>query len=97
MSTGGDTDAQAGQAAPLDRPTETTAGEASLQIVPAPGERWLNRNVVGMGVTSFLSDAGHEAATAVLPAFLGTIGAPPAAQQPHCYFSDRLWQAGGEA
>lgn len=75
----GDTDAQAGLAAPLDRPTETTAGEASVEIVPAPGERWLNRNVVGMGVTSFLSDAGHEAATAVLPAFLGTLGAPPIA------------------
>ncbi len=46
--------------------------------VAAP-DRWLNRNVVGMGVTSFLSDAGHEMATAVLPAFLGVIGAPAAA------------------
>ncbi len=36
---------------------------------------WLNRNVVGMGLTSLLSDAGHEMATAVLPAFLATIGA----------------------
>ncbi len=70
---------QAAEAAPLDRPTETAAGEASLEVLPAPGERWLNRNVVGMGVTSFLSDAGHEAATAVLPAFLGTLGAPPVA------------------
>jgi MFS family permease/HEAT repeat protein len=40
---------------------------------------WLNRNVIGMGVTSFLSDAGHEMATAVLPAFLATIGAAAAA------------------
>ncbi len=40
---------------------------------------WLNRNVVGMGVTSFLSDAGHEMATAVLPGFLSVIGAPPSA------------------
>jgi MFS family permease len=40
---------------------------------------WLNRNVVGMGITSFLSDAGHEMATAILPGFLGVIGAPPAA------------------
>lgn len=40
---------------------------------------WLNRNVVGMGLTSLLSDAGHEAATAVLPAFLSTIGASPTA------------------
>jgi MFS family permease len=46
---------------------------------PAGPNRWLNRNVVGMGVTSLLSDAGHEMATAVLPAFLGLIGAPAAA------------------
>lgn len=37
---------------------------------------WLNRNVVGMGLTSFLSDAGHEMATAVLPGFLAAIAAP---------------------
>jgi MFS family permease len=38
------------------------------------GGAWLNRNVIGMGLTSLLSDAGHEMATAVLPAFLATIG-----------------------
>ncbi|MHB1037280.1 MAG: MFS transporter [Pirellulales bacterium] len=42
--------------------------------VPPGG--WLNRNVVGMGVTSFLGDAGHEMATAVLAGFLAVIGAP---------------------
>lgn len=26
--------------------------------------RWLNRNVVGMAITSFLSDAGHASALA---------------------------------
>lgn len=41
--------------------------------------RWLNRNIVGMGLTSFLSDAGHEMATAVLPSFLATIGVSAAA------------------
>ncbi len=40
-------------------------------------EHWLNRNVAGMGITSFLSDASHEMATAVLPGFLAVIGAPP--------------------
>jgi MFS family permease len=40
---------------------------------------WLNRNVVGMGITSFLSDASHEMASAVLPGFLAVIGAPPSA------------------
>ena len=37
---------------------------------------WLNRNVVGMGLTSLLSDAGHEMATAVLAGFVAVIGAP---------------------
>ena len=40
---------------------------------------WLNRNVIGMSVTSFFSDAGHEMVTAVLPGFLGTIGVAAAA------------------
>lgn len=40
---------------------------------------WLNRSVVGMAVASFFSDAGHEMATAILPLFLISIGAPPAA------------------
>ncbi len=40
---------------------------------------WLNRNVIGMGLTSFFSDACHEMATAILPGFLSTIGAPPSA------------------
>jgi MFS family permease len=35
---------------------------------------WFNRNVMGMGVASFLSDLGHEMATAILPAFLISIG-----------------------
>lgn len=40
---------------------------------------WLNRNVIGMTLASFFSDAGHEAATAILPLFLISIGAPAAA------------------
>lgn len=43
------------------------------------GSRWLNRNVVGMGFTSLLSDAGHEMATVVLPGFLTVLGVPAAA------------------
>ncbi|HET7108558.1 MAG TPA: MFS transporter [Candidatus Acidoferrum sp.] len=39
---------------------------------------WLNRTVLGVGVTSLFSDWSHEIATAVLPAFLATIGAGPA-------------------
>jgi MFS family permease len=46
----------------------------------AGGKRpWLNRNVTGMTVTSFLGDAAHEMVTAVLPGFLGTIHVAAAA------------------
>jgi len=39
---------------------------------------WLNRTILGVGVTSLFSDWSHEIATAILPAFLATIGAGPA-------------------
>jgi MFS family permease len=41
-------------------------------------QSWLNRTVLGVGLTSLLSDWSHETATAVLPAFLALIGAGPA-------------------
>lgn len=40
--------------------------------------KWLNRTVLGVGLTSLFSDWSHETATAVLPAFLTVIGAGPA-------------------
>jgi MFS family permease len=40
---------------------------------------WLNSSIWGMALASFFSDAGHEAATAILPLFLTSIGAPAAA------------------
>jgi MFS family permease len=44
----------------------------------APQEQsWLNPTVLGVGLTSLFSDWSHELATAVLPAFLATIGAGP--------------------
>jgi len=39
---------------------------------------WMNRTVLGVGVTSLFSDWSHEIATAILPAFLATIDAGPA-------------------
>lgn len=58
-----------------------TSSQATAPAVPTPprSRKWLNRNVAGMGLTSLLSDLGHESATAVLPAFLSTIGASAAA------------------
>jgi MFS family permease len=44
----------------------------------ASGGHWLNRTVLGVGLTSLFSDWSHEIATAVLPAFLAAIGAGPA-------------------
>jgi MFS family permease len=38
-----------------------------------------NRGVLGIGIGSLLSDAGHEMATAALPGFLRSIGAPAVA------------------
>jgi MFS family permease len=42
--------------------------------MPAPS--WLNRTVVGAGLTSFLADVGYELATALLPSFLIMLGLP---------------------
>ncbi|HTT33598.1 MAG TPA: MFS transporter [Methylomirabilota bacterium] len=40
-------------------------------------KHWLNRTVLGVGLTSLFSDWSHETATAILPAFLAAIGAGP--------------------
>ncbi len=45
---------------------------------PRPRVRWLNRTVLGIGLASLFSDWSHEIATAVLPAFLATMGAAAA-------------------
>jgi MFS family permease len=44
-----------------------------------PQRRWLRRGVLGIGLASLFSDWGHEAATAILPAFLASLGAPAVA------------------
>jgi MFS family permease len=36
--------------------------------------KWLNRTVLGIALASLFSDWSHEVATAVLPAFLGSLG-----------------------
>ncbi len=43
-----------------------------------PPSRWLNRTVLGIGLASLFSDWSHEIATAVLPAFLASLGASAA-------------------
>lgn len=53
------------------------AGAADPGVGVSAG--WLNRSVLGMGLTSFLADAGYETATSILPGFLMAIGAPAVA------------------
>ena len=40
-------------------------------------KRWLNRNILGMGLASLFSDMNHEMVSAILPVFLSSVlGAP---------------------
>ena len=41
---------------------------------PLSRSRWLNRTVLGIGLSSLFSDCSHEMATTVMPAFLATMG-----------------------
>ena len=52
---------------------------ANAPVIEERPTGWLNRNVLGMTLTSFLSDFGHEMATSILPAFLAALGIAPAA------------------
>jgi MFS family permease len=49
------------------------------QASSSSSRRWLTRGVLGLGLGSLFSDWGHETATAILPAFLASLGAPPVA------------------
>jgi len=48
--------------------------EASLPKASPESGKWLSRNVLGIGLTSLLSDMSHEMTTAILPMFLVTVG-----------------------
>jgi len=59
----------------MDRKQERRQKELSEQR-PIAG-RWLNRNILGMGLASLFSDMNHEMASAILPIFLSSVlGAP---------------------
>lgn len=51
----------------------------SVRIQQQMPNRWLNKNVIAFGLTSFLSDFCHEMATAILPQFMQVIGSSAAA------------------
>src|SRR5436853_5505262 len=46
----------------------------TLNSSPAQKTAWLNSTVLGIGLASLFSDWSHEIATAVLPAFLSSLG-----------------------
>jgi MFS family permease len=52
--------------------TETTTHDAGAG-------RWLNRTVLGVGVTSALGDFSYETTNVILPGFLAVLGVPAAA------------------
>ena len=52
---------------------------SEIATTSTPSKRWLTRGVLGIGLASLFSDWGHEAATAILPAFLASMDAPAVA------------------
>jgi len=58
---------------PIEPSAETTANTQSVQP-----QGWLNRTVVGAGITSSLGDFCYETTTVILPGFLAVLGLPPA-------------------
>src|SRR5579863_10545665 len=57
-------------------PTMKISSPAAPPVPMSPPKPWLTRGVLGIGLASLFSDWGHEAATAILPAFLASLGAP---------------------
>ncbi len=57
------------------------------------GQGWITRGVVGIVIATFFSDVAHEAATAVLPLYLVSVGLGPAALGAIEGFADFLYSA----
>jgi MFS family permease len=57
-------------AAPLEAIWQPRGVSAEAVRDQLPLKRWLTRGVASIGAASFLSDAGHEITTAVLPSFI---------------------------
>ena len=55
----------------------TTRESGEVLTLPSRPKKWLNRNILGLGLASLFSDMNHEMASAVLPMFLSSVlGAP---------------------
>lgn len=64
-------DSNSAHAQPANTPSDAAA------FTESSSGHWLNRTILGIGLTSLLSDWSHEIATAVLPALLVSLGAGP--------------------
>lgn len=56
-----------------------TSERKADQTPPAKPQDWLNRTVLGAGLTSALGDFCYETTTVILPGFLAVLGVPAAA------------------
>ncbi|WP_282412802.1 MFS transporter [Pseudomonas sp. PS01299] len=64
----------------MTKPDEKSIeASAAAEIVTSPKPSWLNRTVVGAGLTSALGDFCYETTTVILPGFLAVLGVPAAA------------------
>jgi len=61
----------------VDHTSLDSRQEPTNQELPRKPSSWLNRTTLGIGLTSLFSDWSHEIATAILPAFLASLGAGP--------------------
>lgn len=61
----------------MNRPSANSSQEIGNQEGSFGPSSWLNRTTLGIGLTSLFSDWSHEIATAILPAFLASLGAGP--------------------
>jgi MFS family permease len=61
----------------MDRPSGDSGQEPANRGDASTSSPWLNRTTLGIGLTSLFSDWSHEIATAILPAFLASLGAGP--------------------
>jgi MFS family permease len=61
----------------VNRPGLDSGQKLTNQEVSGKPASWLNGTTLGIGLTSLFSDWSHEIATAILPAFLASLGAGP--------------------
>jgi MFS family permease len=62
----------------MSNANESTVTQLAASIEQEKPKHWLNRTVVGAGITSALGDFCYETTTVILPGFLAVLGIPAA-------------------